>query len=156
MFQLTTDEASALRFQSGTLKRGQHVKYLPYAFTEQGVAMLSSVLRSPQAVQVNIAIMRAFDVARAIRPVLEGHLRQAVPDGFHGMNMLGDMVAAIRGSAPGDPINRFAAVVDELDLINRYARVFHHPPGVQTPMPHIDGEELKGFTRRTLRVVGGF
>ncbi len=60
MFQLTTDEASALRFQSGTLKRGQHVKYLPYAFTEQGVAMLSSVLRSPQAVQVNIAIMRAF------------------------------------------------------------------------------------------------
>ena len=60
MFQLTADEASALRFQSGTLKRGQHFKYLPYAFTEQGVAMLSSVLRSPQAVQVNIAIMRAF------------------------------------------------------------------------------------------------
>ncbi|OGV63371.1 MAG: hypothetical protein A2498_12190 [Lentisphaerae bacterium RIFOXYC12_FULL_60_16] len=60
MFQLTADEASALRFQSGTLKRGQHFKYMPYAFTEQGVAMLSSVLRSPQAVQVNIAIMRAF------------------------------------------------------------------------------------------------
>jgi len=51
MFQLTADEASALRFQSGTLKRGQHFKYLPYAFTEQGVAMLSSVLRSPQAVR---------------------------------------------------------------------------------------------------------
>ena len=60
MFQLTADEVSALRFQSGTLKRGQHFKYLPYAFTEQGVSMLSSVLRSPQAVQVNIAIMRAF------------------------------------------------------------------------------------------------
>lgn len=60
MFQLTAEEASALRFQSGTLKRGQHFKYLPFAFTEQGVAMLSSVLRSPQAVQVNIAIMRAF------------------------------------------------------------------------------------------------
>jgi hypothetical protein len=44
-----------------TLKagRGQHRKYLPYAFTEQGVAMLSSVLRSPRAVQVNIEIMRA-------------------------------------------------------------------------------------------------
>ncbi len=60
MFQLTADEALALRCQIGTLKRGQHFKYLPFAFTEQGVAMLSSVLRSPQAVQVNIAIMRAF------------------------------------------------------------------------------------------------
>ncbi len=43
-----------------TLKRGANVKYLPYAFTEQGVAMLSSVLRSARAVQVNIEIMRAF------------------------------------------------------------------------------------------------
>jgi hypothetical protein len=41
-------------------KRGSNIKYLPYAFTEQGVAMLSSVLRSPRAVQVNIEIMRAF------------------------------------------------------------------------------------------------
>jgi len=60
MFQLTADEALGSRFQFGTLKRGQNVKYLPYAFTEQGVAMLSSVLRSPQAVRVNIAIMRTF------------------------------------------------------------------------------------------------
>ena len=47
----------ALRASNG---RGRHRKYLPYAFTEQGVAMLSSVLRSPRAVQVNIEIMRAF------------------------------------------------------------------------------------------------
>jgi hypothetical protein len=60
MIQLTAEEAAALRCQIGILKRGQHFKYLPCAFTEQGVAMLSSVLRSPQAVQVNIAIMRAF------------------------------------------------------------------------------------------------
>jgi len=62
MFQLTTEEAEVLRSQTVTLKggRGQHRKYLPYAFTEQGVAMLSSVLRSPRAVQVNIEIMRAF------------------------------------------------------------------------------------------------
>jgi len=62
MFQLTAEEFGALRFQIGTLKagRGQHRKYLPYAFTEQGIAMLSSVLRSPRAVQVNIEIMRAF------------------------------------------------------------------------------------------------
>jgi hypothetical protein len=63
MFQLTRDEADAIRSsrsQIVTLKRGQNVKYLSYAFTEQGVAMLSSVLRSPRAVEVNIAIMRTF------------------------------------------------------------------------------------------------
>ncbi len=63
MFQLSADEAASLRSQIATLEtgpRGRHRKYLPYAFTEQGVAMLSSVLRSPRAVQVNIEIMRAF------------------------------------------------------------------------------------------------
>ncbi|MGD0536510.1 MAG: ORF6N domain-containing protein [Verrucomicrobiota bacterium] len=63
MFQLTADEAVGLRFQFGTLKRGQHFKYLPQAFTQEGVAMLSSVLRSPRAVQVNIAIMPAFSLS---------------------------------------------------------------------------------------------
>lgn len=60
MFQLTKDEAEASRSQSVTLKRGQNIKYAPHAFTEQGVAMLSSVLRSQRAIQVNIEIMRAF------------------------------------------------------------------------------------------------
>ena len=60
MFQLTKEEAEASRSQSVILKRGQHQKYLPHAFTEQGVAMLSSVLRSKRAIQVNIEIMRAF------------------------------------------------------------------------------------------------
>jgi len=63
MFQLTAAEAQQClgsRFQIGTLKRGQNIKYLPYAFTEHGVAMLSSVLRSQRAVHVNILIMRAF------------------------------------------------------------------------------------------------
>src|SRR5881398_1944602 len=60
-FQLTDDEAAGLRFHFETSKRGRGGRrYLPYAFTEQGVAMLSSVLRSPRAVQVNIAIMRTF------------------------------------------------------------------------------------------------
>jgi len=62
MLQLTREENRALRSQSVTLKpgRGRHRKYLPYAFTEQGVAMLSSVLNSQRAVKVNIEIMRAF------------------------------------------------------------------------------------------------
>lgn len=60
MFQLKKQELAVLRSQTVTLKRGQHSKYLPYTFTEQGVAMLSSVLRSKKAVLVNIEIMRAF------------------------------------------------------------------------------------------------
>jgi hypothetical protein len=62
MFQLSDDEVSALRSQFVTLKdgRGAHRKYRPYAFTEHGVAMLSSVLRSARAIEVNIEIMRAF------------------------------------------------------------------------------------------------
>ena len=53
-FELSKEEYDALRSQFGTLKRGEHSKYLPYAFTEQGVAMLSSVLRSTRAVKVNM------------------------------------------------------------------------------------------------------
>lgn len=64
MFQLTKEEC--LRFQIGTLngKRGQHIKYLPYAFTELGVSMLSSVLRSESAIEINRGIMRAFVAMR--------------------------------------------------------------------------------------------
>lgn len=62
MFQLTMEEAQALRSrsQSVTLKRGQNIKYRPYAFTEHGILMLSSVLNSERAVQVNIEITHMF------------------------------------------------------------------------------------------------
>ena len=60
MFQLTRKEYDSLRLQFVTLKRGAHSKYLPYAFTEHGVTMLASVLKSETAIQVNINIVRAF------------------------------------------------------------------------------------------------
>lgn len=60
MFQLTSEETTALRSQIVTSKSRGGRQYRPYAFTEQGVAMLSSVLHSERAIQVNIAIMRAF------------------------------------------------------------------------------------------------
>ena len=63
MFELTPNELDALRSQDVTLNasgRGKHSKYPLYAFTQEGIAMLSSVLRSTRAIQVNIAIMRAF------------------------------------------------------------------------------------------------
>src|SRR5260370_3175585 len=77
MFKLTPKEASALRSQFVTLEkgRGRHSKYAPYAFTQEGVAMLSSVLRSARAVQVNIAVMRAFV---QLRQLLETHKDLAV------------------------------------------------------------------------------
>ena len=73
MFELTKDEYSSLRCQNGIIKtgRGQHSKYLPFAFTEEGVAMLSGILRSKTAIQVNINIMRAFVAIRHAVAVLQ-------------------------------------------------------------------------------------
>lgn len=66
MFQLTEIEYNSLRSQFATLKkgRGTHQKYLPFAFTEHGVMMLSSVLKSDKAIQTNIQIMRIFTKVR--------------------------------------------------------------------------------------------
>ena len=76
MFQLTQDEAVRSRSQIATLntQRGQNIKYLPYAFTRNGIAMLSSVLRSDTAVEVNIRIMRAFTMI----PQLVNHNAQII------------------------------------------------------------------------------
>ena len=71
MFRLTFKEESLLRSQFATLEgKGKHSKYLAMAFTEQGVSMLSSVLKSDRAIQVNIEIMRTFS---KLRSMLEGH-----------------------------------------------------------------------------------
>lgn len=67
MFELSEEEYNSLRSQIVTLKnsgRGQHTKYMPFAFTEQGVAMLSSVLKSKIAIEINISIIRAFVLMR--------------------------------------------------------------------------------------------
>jgi hypothetical protein len=62
MYQLSREEFDSLRSHFATLKtgRGKHRKYMPYVFTEQGIAMLSSVLNSERAIEVNIQIMRTF------------------------------------------------------------------------------------------------
>jgi phage regulator Rha-like protein len=79
MFQLTKEEWEGLRFQFETLEKSDHplrtqiatsnrggTRYLPYAFTEQGVAMLSGILNSDRAINMNIAIMRAFVEVRRV------------------------------------------------------------------------------------------
>ena len=95
MFQLTKEEAESLRFQIetsnndenslrlqfATLKngRGQHRKYMPYAFTEQGIAMLSGILSSNKAINMNIAIMRAFVDIRRIA-LIQNDLRKQLDE----------------------------------------------------------------------------
>jgi hypothetical protein len=68
MFELTPDEWSSLRSQIASLKNGggKHSKYPPFAFTEQGVAMLSGILNSPRAIETNIAIMRTLVTLRRL------------------------------------------------------------------------------------------
>ena len=90
MFQLTMDEFEELKFQIETTEngnssrsqlvtlktgRGSNIKYLPYAFTEQGVAMLSGILNSDKAIAMNIAIMRAFVEIRRVL-IQESDLRE--------------------------------------------------------------------------------
>lgn len=73
MFQLTKEESDTwhrLRSQTATLKRGQHLKYLPHAFTEHGAIMAATVLNSPQAVQMSLFVVRAFV---NLRDALTGH-----------------------------------------------------------------------------------
>lgn len=78
MFQLSKDEFDRLIFQIGRAKRGG-TRYMPYAFTEQGVSMLSAVLGSPVAVDISIKIMRAFV---RLRQMIAGHeaLKLAIED----------------------------------------------------------------------------
>jgi len=78
MFQLTKEEADLLRSQFATSSWGGR-RYFPCVFTQEGVAMLSSVLNSDRAVQVNIAIMRAFV---RLRQILSTHKELAVKLGF--------------------------------------------------------------------------
>jgi phage regulator Rha-like protein len=100
IFQLSAEEWEALRFQIGTLKsgRGQHRKYLPYAFTEHGALMLSSVLNSARAAEISRMIIRAFV-----------WLRQAVP----AYRELADKVAELEKTA-GRHDKDIAIVLDAL------------------------------------------
>lgn len=100
MIRLTSQEWDILKCQIGTSRWGGDRRALPLAFTEQGVAMLSSVLKSPQAIQVNIAIMRAFVM-----------LREAVMDNEE----LGRRLAEIEGvlAGHGSQLGEHARLIQE-------------------------------------------
>jgi len=114
MFQLTKDEAKALRSQFVTLndlignkedtisKRGKHLKYLPFVFTEQGVAMLSSVLNSERAIHVNIAIMRVFVKLREIL-LTHKELAVKVEEHDHQIKALFEIIKDLLNPPPEPP-----------------------------------------------------
>ena len=89
MFQLTKEEWDSLRFQFGILEsgRGKYTKYLPHAFTEQGLAMLSGVLNSKIAINVNISIMRAFVALRKLPPLVRKDDLLIIGDLIHGQDI---------------------------------------------------------------------
>lgn len=101
MFQLNDAEARSLRFQFETSKKGRGGRrYLPYAFTQEGVSMLSGVLNSPRAVQANILIMRAFIKLRELAAANE-LIRQKIDElerkyDIHDKR-LNDIFEALRG-----------------------------------------------------------
>ena len=136
MFQLTAEESDSLRCQTGTLKtgRGQHRKFLPFAFTEQGVAMLSSVLRSRRAVLVNVEIMRAFVALRREAGRYEA-LGRKLAELEHAQNLQGEDIQVI-----------FAAL-RQLEEATSWA----YPEGRRLIGFHVKGAEesaTKGKTKR--------
>ena len=108
MFQLTDSEYGSLRSQFVTLKtkRGQHRKYLPFAFTEQGVAMLSSVLNSKKAILVNIQIMRVFVSLKRVALTYIGLKRkiEAMEQKYDGQFKI--VFTAIKRLLEGPPVTR--------------------------------------------------
>lgn len=95
MFELTPDEFESLRSQIVTSNRGG-LRYMPFAFTEQGVAMLSSVLNNDKAIEINISIMRSFVTLRKFALTYEEltnritEIEKKFPDIYNALNFLMD------------------------------------------------------------------
>ena len=146
MFRLTLDEAQTahrLRSQFVTLKRGQHLKYLPYAFTEHGAIMAANVLRSPRAIQMSVFVIRAFV-----------KMRSALKD----TRELAQKLSALEQELKGRLDLHEAAIVDVLQRIMRILDPPPKPPPPpQPPRPQI-GFHIKEdavpyrFKKRTARL----
>jgi len=132
MLQMSSEEYDGLRRQTGTLKRGEHSKYLPMAFTEQGVAMLSSVLHSDRAIRVNIAIMRVFVRLREIMATHKelapnlGELETRIRD--HDEKIVA-IFEAIRRLLPSAERTRRKIGFEEKERAVRYGRKAKRPLG---------------------------
>jgi phage regulator Rha-like protein len=119
VFRLTEEEAESLRSQMATLKsgRGQHRKYLPYAFTEHGAVMAANVLNTPQAVQMSVFVVRAFLKMRTLLADTKG---------------LTQKLAALEAELKARLDVHESAIVD---VLQRIMRLLDPPPTPPRPEP---------------------
>ncbi len=94
-------------------------------------------------------------VARAIRTFLEGWLRSRFPGQFQENEWLGDFIRKIREAESSSGLQQATAILDELDNINGYSKKLHHDQNASADTELINSDELKGYVRRTIRLVGG-
>lgn len=155
MIELTREEYNSLRCQNGTIENGKggHSKYLPFAFTENGVAMLSSVLTSEVAVQVNIQIMRAFTMLRrAVYTLNEAtlkqdkleleveNLRNYVEEILRDQNDTNDYICA-QMNAISDSLSELATKVD--DITSKPKPASRNPIGFEAAAKRYEEEAKK-------------
>jgi wobble nucleotide-excising tRNase len=95
------------------------------------------------------------EVARAIRPFLEGLLRSHFPGHFLQNEWLGDFLEKIRDAQPSSGLQHAKADIDELNAINGYSKKYHHAQNANFDREPINEDELHGYVKRTLRLVGG-
>ena len=106
-FQLSETEWRSLRLQIATLKRGQHRKYMPYAFTEHGAIMAATVLNSPQAVHMSVTVVRAFVKLRRMALSVEALARKvAALEQKYDANFRDVFQAILQLMTPPDPPRR--------------------------------------------------
>jgi wobble nucleotide-excising tRNase len=96
-----------------------------------------------------------LDVARAIRPFLEGLLRSRFPGHFQPNEWLGDFIGKIRSAGPNDGLHDVQPDLQQLDDINDYSKKYHHDQNTRADSEPVSADELHGFVKRTLRLVGG-
>ena len=132
MFELTKEEWESLRSQFVTSNKRGGVRYMPFAFTEQGVAMLSGILRSPRAIEVNINIMRAF--VRMRQYLLSHAPKEELEELRQRIEYLEEDVSSDRDS--------YEKQFD--DLFSAFARLSATIQAKTTPMGRV---EVKGFRK---------
>lgn len=121
---------------------------LPGRGYEQDYFKLSGYLRDPASY-----VTQLKDVARCIRPTLEGYLRTKFPEAWAEKDWLGDMIAKIRTSQPGDNLNLAARLTADLTELNEYSKPFYHSEADGSDASEIDARELLGYVKQTLTVI---
>ena len=97
----------------------------------------------------------SLDVARSIRPFIEGMLRAHFPGHFQPNEWLGDFISKIRNATNTDGLSHAQADLEEIEAINDYSKKYHHHQNPNADSEPLSDNELHGFVKRTLRLVGG-